>query len=101
MELLPLAQVSDTSVFGSKAVGLGRALRDGLPVPPGFALSGPLVEAVPQPLLQAIEGRGQAGPVEVEALGRVPLHGEPSRITAIHRSERFARCFAERETRGQ
>jgi pyruvate,water dikinase len=33
-------------VFGSKAVGLGQALRDGLPVPPGFALAGPLVEAV-------------------------------------------------------
>ena len=26
--------------------GSGEALRDGLPVPPGFALSGPLVEAV-------------------------------------------------------
>ena len=25
---------------------MGGALRDGLPVPPGFALSGPLVEAV-------------------------------------------------------
>ena len=45
-ELLSLADVSDTSVFGSKAVGLGQALRDGLPVPPGVALSGPLVEAV-------------------------------------------------------
>ena len=37
----------------------------------------PLVEAVPQPLPQAIEGPGQAGPVEVEALARVPLHREP------------------------
>jgi pyruvate,water dikinase len=45
-ELLPLAEASDTSVFGSKAVGLGQAVRDGLPVPPGVALSGPLVEAV-------------------------------------------------------
>jgi pyruvate, water dikinase len=45
-ELLALEEVADTSVFGSKAVGLGQALRDGLPVPPGFALSGPLVEAV-------------------------------------------------------
>jgi pyruvate,water dikinase len=45
-ELLSLADVSDTSVFGSKAVGLGQAMRDGLPVPPGVALSGPLVEAV-------------------------------------------------------
>ena len=33
-------------VFGSKAVGLGDAIRDGLPVPPGFALAGPVVEAV-------------------------------------------------------
>lgn len=45
-DLLALAEVSDTSVFGSKAVGLGEALRDGLPVPPGVALAGPLVEAV-------------------------------------------------------
>jgi pyruvate, water dikinase len=45
-ELLSLAEVADTSVFGSKAVGLGQAVRDGLPVPPGVALSGPLVEAV-------------------------------------------------------
>ena len=45
-EVVPLAEVSDTAVFGSKAVGLGQALRDGLPVPPGFALSGPIVEAV-------------------------------------------------------
>jgi pyruvate,water dikinase len=45
-DLLPLAEVSDTSVFGSKAVGLGEAVRYGLPVPPGFALAGPLVEAV-------------------------------------------------------
>jgi pyruvate,water dikinase len=45
-EVVPLADVSDTAVFGSKAVGLGRAIRDGLPVPPGVALSGPIVEAV-------------------------------------------------------
>lgn len=41
-----LEQVDDTSIFGSKAVGLGQALRQGLPVPPGIALSGPIVEAV-------------------------------------------------------
>jgi pyruvate,water dikinase len=45
-DLVALAEVADTSVFGSKAVGLGQAIRDGLPVPPGVALSGPLVEAV-------------------------------------------------------
>ena len=44
--VLPLAQVADTSVFGSKAVGLGEAVRAGLPVPDGFALSGATVEQV-------------------------------------------------------
>jgi pyruvate,water dikinase len=45
-EVVPLAKAEDTSIFGSKAVGLGQAMRDGLPVPPGVALSGPIVEAV-------------------------------------------------------
>jgi len=45
-DVVPLAEAADTSVFGSKAVGLGDAIRDGLPVPPGVALSGPVVEAV-------------------------------------------------------
>jgi pyruvate, water dikinase len=53
-EVLPLSEVSDTSVFGSKAVGLGQAVRDGLPVPPGFALAGELVEAVASEDDQAI-----------------------------------------------
>lgn len=44
--VLPLGEVADTSVFGSKAVGLGEAVRAGLPVPDGFALSGSTVEAV-------------------------------------------------------
>jgi pyruvate,water dikinase len=45
-EVVPLVEASDVSVFGSKAVGLGDAIRDGLPVPPGVALAGPIVEAV-------------------------------------------------------
>jgi pyruvate,water dikinase len=45
-EVVPLLKAEDTSIFGSKAVGLGQAMRDGLPVPPGVALSGPIVEAV-------------------------------------------------------
>ena len=65
-ELLSLVEVSDTSVFGSKAVGLGAALRDGLPVPPGVALSGPLVEAVASADEAAVEK-------VVEAVG--PLGG--------------------------
>ena len=45
-EVLPLSEAHDTSLFGSKAVGLGEATRAGLRVPPGIALSGKLVEAV-------------------------------------------------------
>jgi pyruvate,water dikinase len=43
---VPLASALDAAEFGSKAVGLGQAIRDGLPVPPGVALSGDIVEAV-------------------------------------------------------
>ncbi len=45
----------DVSLFGSKAVGLGDAARQGLPVPPGVALSGDLVEAVASGDEKAIE----------------------------------------------
>ena len=44
--VVPLEKALDDRVFGMKAVGLGQAIRDGLPVPPGVALSGPIVEAV-------------------------------------------------------
>jgi pyruvate,water dikinase len=44
--VVPLEKARDDTVFGSKAVGLGQAIRDGLPVPPGVALSGSIVEAV-------------------------------------------------------
>ncbi len=43
---VPFKKASERSEFGSKAVGLGDAARQGLPVPPGVALSGELVEAV-------------------------------------------------------
>jgi pyruvate,water dikinase len=44
--VVPLQEAFDEKLFGSKAVGLGQALRDGLPVPPGVALAGAIVEAV-------------------------------------------------------
>jgi hypothetical protein len=44
--VVPLAKARDDAVFGSKAVGLGQAAREGLPLPPGVALSGDIVEAV-------------------------------------------------------
>jgi len=45
-EVVRLEKARETALFGSKAVGLGQAMRDGLPVPPGVALSGSVVEAV-------------------------------------------------------
>jgi len=44
--VVPLAKARDDAIFGSKAVGLGQAARGGLPLPPGVALSGSIVEAV-------------------------------------------------------
>lgn len=45
-KVVPLAKARETSLYGSKAVGLGDAARQRLPVPPGVALSGDIVEAV-------------------------------------------------------
>ncbi len=45
-EVVRLEKARETALFGSKAVGLGQAMRDGLPVPPGVALSGSIVEAI-------------------------------------------------------
>jgi pyruvate,water dikinase len=54
-QVVPLADARETALFGSKAVGLGTAIRAGLPVPPGIALSGPAVEAVSSGDALAIE----------------------------------------------
>jgi pyruvate,water dikinase len=53
--VVPLEQAYDESVFGSKAIGLGEAARSGLPLPPGVALSGAVVEAVASGDSRAIE----------------------------------------------
>jgi len=45
-QVVPLEEVHDDSVFGSKALGLGEAARGGLPLPPGIALAGSIVEEV-------------------------------------------------------
>ena len=60
MAVVPLEQASDTSQFGSKAVGLGDAIRHGLPVPPGVALSGDFVDAVAGKDSEAIAALGAA-----------------------------------------
>jgi pyruvate,water dikinase len=64
-DAVPLEMARDTAIFGSKAVGLGEAIRQGLPVPPGVALSGSIVEAVAGGEEEAIE--------EVTSAAR-PLH---------------------------
>ena len=71
-EVVALAEAEDVSLFGSKAVGLGQAVRDGLPVPPGVALSGAIVDAVASGDKQAIEKVVQAvrplgGPLAVRS----------------------------------
>jgi pyruvate,water dikinase len=45
-EVVPLADAHEDARFGAKATGLGAAARAGLPIPPGIALSGELVDAV-------------------------------------------------------
>jgi pyruvate,water dikinase len=53
--VVPLVEAHDDSIFGSKAVGLGEAAREGLPLPPGVALSGDTVDAVASGEEQAID----------------------------------------------
>jgi pyruvate,water dikinase len=54
-KVVPFSKARETSLYGSKAVGLGAAVRQGLPVPPGVALSGDLVEAIASEDDKAIE----------------------------------------------
>jgi pyruvate,water dikinase len=71
-EVVPLEEARDDSLFGSKAVGLGEAARCGLPLPPGVALSGAVVEAVASgdaPALEAVTRlvRPLGGPLAVRS----------------------------------
>ena len=65
-EVVALEDARDDALFGAKAVGLGQAARAGLPLPPGVALSGSVVEAV--------AGGQEAAIAEVDKLVR-PLGG--------------------------
>lgn len=55
IDVVPLDNATDESLFGSKAVGLGEAARGGLQLPPGFALAGSVVESVAGGDEQAIQ----------------------------------------------
>ncbi len=54
-KVVPFTKARETALYGSKAVGLGDAARNGLPVPPGVVLSGDLVEAVAAGENKAVE----------------------------------------------
>lgn len=71
-EVVPLEEAREVGLFGSKAVGLGEAARAGLPLPPGVALSGAVVEAVAtgeQSAIEAVEKlvRPLGGPLAVRS----------------------------------
>lgn len=57
---VPFGKARAVALYGAKAVGLGDAVRMGLAVPPGVALSGDLVEAVAAGDARAIERLAQA-----------------------------------------
>ena len=67
--ILPLDDVTDPMAFGGKAVALGAAIRAGLPVPGGVALSVDTVEAVVR-----------ADPDVVPALHRICAAGGPRAV---------------------
>jgi len=71
-DVVPLDDASDESLFGSKAVGLGEATRAGLPLPPGIAIAGDVVEAVAGGDAEALERVGDlvrplGGPLAVRS----------------------------------
>ena len=62
MSWAPLGDAADESVYGGKASALARAVRAGLPVPPGLALAASFMEAV-----------GAGDPAAAATLAAVPL----------------------------
>jgi Pyruvate phosphate dikinase, AMP/ATP-binding domain/Cyclic nucleotide-binding domain len=71
-EVVPLPDALDDLRFGAKATGLGAAARAGLPIPPGIALSGSLVDAVAAGNKPAFEqlmtaARSLTGPLAVRS----------------------------------
>jgi pyruvate,water dikinase len=74
--IVPLVEADTEELYGAKAVGLGDALRAGLPVPPGVALPGPEVdsiassdEAATSALLEAVAGLPTPLAVRSSAVG--------------------------------
>jgi pyruvate,water dikinase len=64
--IVPLDGADTEELYGGKAVGLGDALRAGLPVPPGIALPGPAVDAI-------ASGEGDATAMLRDAVRALPM----------------------------
>src|SRR5881409_3625362 len=99
-----LEHAHDVSLFGSKAIGLGDAARSGLPLPPGVALSGDVVEAVAGGEKQAIEDVAElVRPLEGDrAGGRGAVRpSSPARRRALGRRRRSRRRRREAGDRGR
>lgn len=89
-KIAPLTKAREVAQFGSKAVGLGDAMRQGLPVPPGVAISGDLVEAVASGDGKAVERvakivAGLAGPFAVRS-SAVDEDGEDASFAGQHKT---------------
>jgi hypothetical protein len=74
--IVPLVEADTEELYGAKAVGLGDALRAGLPVPPGVALPGPEVDSIASgevgtttALLEAVRGLPTPLAVRSSAVG--------------------------------
>ena len=70
-----LADAAEATRFGGKAAGLARAIRAGLPVPPGVAIAWPAVEAA-----------AARDPGAEAALRSLPVPGEPGDGVAVRSS---------------
>jgi pyruvate,water dikinase len=77
--IVSLVEADAEEVYGAKAVGLGEALRAGLPVPPGIALPGPAVDAIASGDETAIAAlRTAASPLPAPLAVRSSAVGEDS-----------------------
>ncbi|MGQ0844096.1 MAG: PEP/pyruvate-binding domain-containing protein [Sporichthyaceae bacterium] len=79
--IVPLIDAEDEAVYGAKAIGLGEALRAGLPVPPGLALPGPDVDAIAagaEEATAALRAAARALPMQLPVAVRSSAVGEDS-----------------------
>lgn len=117
MSIVPLIAAEDAEAFGGKAVQLGAALRAGLPVPDGFAVSWQAVEGIasgavaptvewPDPCAVRSSAVGEdsgaasfAG-THLSVLGVCGSDSVVDAIRAVHASGREAGALAYREKLG-